>query len=620
MPGMGSPPGTGNSTIIGAFHDALVRQGAAIFVILVLLVVAWNGLRSMQYRRAAARGERYPGPRPVVGPEPIARRVLRVGFAVLWIVDGLLQIQPGMPLGLASGVLQPGAVGSPGWVQRLVGVAVGAWSRHPTEAAAAAVWIQLGIGMMLLVAPRGRWSQVAGLVSAGWGLVVWVFGEAFGGLFAPGLTVLFGAPGAASFYVVAGGLLVLPERAWDGRQLGRVITGSLGAFLLAMAGLQAWPGRGFWQGRSHGQLGTLAGMVREMATTSQPHYLAAMVSSFGSLTEAHGWAVNLFSVVAMAAIGVALVSGRQVRLAVVALIVFGVADWVFIEDFGVFGGTGTDPNSMLPLLLVATVGYLAVARAPAPAPAPSPVEATVPLPAAGVGGADVADGPRRPWWERLDPGYAGRLAAVVGAVVIVLVGTAPMVAAAVNPHADTLLTEASNGAPNDANGPAPAFQLVDQSGRPVSLADLHGYTVALTFLDPVCTTDCPVIAQEFRVANQLLGGEANKVRFVAVAANPIYNSVSVVAAFDRQEGLDAQSNWLFLTGSRSILQAVWNDYGVGVAVAPAGGMVVHADLAYVIDGNGNIRRIINADPGDGTSDRASFSSLLAAQITQVMRA
>jgi hypothetical protein len=67
MPGMGSPPGTGNSTIIGAFHDALVRQGALIFVILVLLVVAWNGLRSMQYRRAAARGASYPGPRLVVG-------------------------------------------------------------------------------------------------------------------------------------------------------------------------------------------------------------------------------------------------------------------------------------------------------------------------------------------------------------------------------------------------------------------------------------------------------------------------------------------------------------------------------------------------------------------------
>jgi cytochrome oxidase Cu insertion factor (SCO1/SenC/PrrC family) len=613
---MGTPPGAGNSTVIAAFHQALVRQGAIIFLILVLLVVAWNGLRAMQYRRAVSRGERYPGPRPVLGPEPVGRRVLKVGFGVLWIIDGLLQLQPGMPLGLATNGLQPAATGSPGWVQSLVGFAVDTWSRHPTEAAASAVWIQLGIGMLLVVAPRGRWSRAAGLISAGWGMVVWVFGEAFGTLFAPGLTLLFGAPGSALIYVVAGGLLALPERSWAGQQLGRIITGSLGVFLLVMAGLQAWPGRGFWQGTVAGQPGTLAGMVHEMTTTPQPHVIASMVSSFGSFDEAHGWTVNLFSVAVMALIGLAFVSGRQVRPALIALFAFGIADWVFIEDFGVFGGTGTDPNSMLPLLLVATVGYLAVVKAPAAAPVATPVEA--PDPVKTPAGTDPSPDSRLPWWERLDPGYAGRLAAAAGAVVIVLIGTAPMVAASVNSRTDTLLTEANDGSPNVAAGPAPEFHLVDQTGQPVSLSSLRGYTVALTFLDPVCTTDCPTIAQEFRVTNQMLGAAAAKVRFVAIAANPVYNSVSVVAAFDRQEHLQSQSNWLFLTGSTPTLQTVWNDYGVGVATAPAGGMAAHSDVAYVIDATGTTRRILNADPGNGQWDNSSFSALLAAQITQVM--
>jgi cytochrome oxidase Cu insertion factor (SCO1/SenC/PrrC family) len=613
MPGMGTGPGAGNSTIVGAFHDALVRQGALIFLILVLLVVAWNGLRTMQYRRASARGERYPGPRPVTEPEPRARQLLRTGFALLWIVDGLLQLQPGMPLGLASGALQPAATGSPGWVQSLVTFGVNTWSRHPTEAAAAAVWIQLGIGMMLLVAPRGRWSRGAGLVSAGWGLVVWVFGEAFGSVLAPGLTLLFGAPGSALFYVVAGGLLVIPDRAWAGRQLGRAINGTLGVFLLVMAGLQAWPGRGFWQGTVAGQPGTLAGMVRQMAATPQPHLLSSLVASFGAFDEAHGWVVNLLAVVVPAAIGLALVSGRLLRPALIALVVFGVADWVLIEDFGVFGGTGTDPNSMLPLLLLAAVGYVALTRAPALSPAAAPDPLPGPEPETTTVPPD-----RRPWWERIDPGYAGRLAAAIGAVAIVLIGTAPMVAAAANPHADTILTEAADGAPNVTDGPAPGFHLVDQSGQPVSLADLRGYTVALTFLDPVCTTDCPTIAQEFRMTSQILGPVSGRVRFVAIAANPLYNSVAVVAAFDRQEHLDTLANWLFLTGPRSTLQTVWNDYGVSVAIAPAGSMAAHSDLAYVIDAEGNTRRIISAEPGDGTADNSSFSTLLAAQITQVM--
>ena len=83
------------------------------------------------------------------------------------------------------------------------------WSNHPVTAAAATVWIQVGIGVFLLVAPRGYWSRSARAVSAGWGLVVWVFGEAFGGIFAPGASWLFGAPGAVLFYVVAGVLVAL---------------------------------------------------------------------------------------------------------------------------------------------------------------------------------------------------------------------------------------------------------------------------------------------------------------------------------------------------------------------------------------------------------------------------
>ena len=41
------------------------------------------------------------------------------------------------------------------------------------------------------------------------------------------------------------------------------------------------------------------------------------------------------------------------------------ADWVLIEDLGFLGGLGTDPNSMIPMALLAAAGYLALARAPA---------------------------------------------------------------------------------------------------------------------------------------------------------------------------------------------------------------------------------------------------------------
>ena len=102
------------------------------------------------------------------------------------------------------------------------------WTYHPVNAAAAAVWIQIGIGIWLLTAARGPWSRLGGLASVGWGLVVWIFGEAFGGIFAPGLSWLFGAPGAALLYAVAGALIALPDRAWIGRRLGRAVLGRHG--------------------------------------------------------------------------------------------------------------------------------------------------------------------------------------------------------------------------------------------------------------------------------------------------------------------------------------------------------------------------------------------------------
>jgi cytochrome oxidase Cu insertion factor (SCO1/SenC/PrrC family) len=610
MPGMGSAPGAGNSTIIHDFHSALGRQAALILVLLLVLFIAWNGLRSLQYRRAMASGGQFPPPRRVVSPEPPARRLLRIGFGALWVVDGLLQLQQAMPLGLPSEVLRPAASASPDWVQRLVGFGVETWTRHPTAAATSAVWIQLGIGMFLLVAPRGRWSRLAGLGSVGWGLVVWVFGEAFGGLFAPGLTVLFGAPGGVLLYVVAGGLLALPDRAWIGQRLGRVIVASAGVFLLVMAVLQAWPGRGFWQGGTAAKPGTLAGMVQQMAATPQPHFLSSAVSSFASFDEAHGWAVNLFVVVALSASGLALLSGRRRLLypTVTCLIVLGLADWVLIEDFGVWGDVGTDPNSMLPLLLLLLAGYLGVVRAPAA------VEDAVPAPVVAIDG-----GGARKWWELLDSGYAGRLAAAVGAIAVIVIGTAPMAAASINSRTDTDLVEAINGAPQAESNPAPNFHLVDQHGQPVSMTSLRGYTVAMTFLDPVCTTDCPVIAQEFKAASQMLGSSASKVRFVAIAANPQYHSVAAIDDFDREEGLGSQSNWFYLTGSTSTLAAVLHSYGVAVVNGVAGSMTVHADVAYVIDPHGVTRWIINADPGSSSADRSSFSSLLVSQIDQVMR-
>ena len=268
--------------------------------------------------------------------------MLRIGFGLLWVLDGLLQAQPRMAAGLPSQVIEPAAASSPHWVQHLVNWAGTAWSYHPIQGRRGAVWIQAGIGLWLLAAPRGISARLAGLASLAWGLLVWAFGESFGGIFAPGLTWLFGAPGAALLYAVAGGLLALPDRSWRTPRLGRAIMGGAGLFLIGMAVLQAWPGRGFWQGR--------AGVPARHADRHDPHdgrdTAAACPGRPGlrlrHVVRDHGFAVNLVAVIALAGIGVAFLTGRPARgiarPAAAAFAVLCLADWVLIEDFGFFGG------------------------------------------------------------------------------------------------------------------------------------------------------------------------------------------------------------------------------------------------------------------------------------------
>jgi len=423
------------------------------------------------------------------------------------------------------------------------------------------------------------------------------------------------------FYVAAGALIALPEGAWRSPRLGRLVLAGFGIFFIGMAVLQAWPGRGFWQGTVHGRPGSLTGMVQSMVSTPQPHFLSALLAAFGSFVAGHGLAVNLVVVIVLAVLGAIFLTGRPglVRYAVWFGIATCLADWVLVQDLGFLGGVGTDPNSMIPMALLFSVGYLALT--------PQPQEAVGTGAGAGQGRRRRGLEPRALGHRALGPralggvvaNASGRSVAAVAAVAVIVLGAAPMASAAANRSADPILALAIEGGSTSLDLPAPGFSLTDQDGQAVTLASLHGKVVLMTFLDPVCTTDCPIIAQEFKQTGELLGAKDRDVELVAIVANPTYHSTTFTQAFDRQEGLSGVPNWLYLTGSVSALGAVWKQYGVSVADLPAGAMSAHNDLAIVIDGSGHIREEVGADPGPATtSTQSSFSVLLTQYARQAL--
>jgi len=102
----------------------------------------------------------------------------------------------------------------------------------------------------------------------------------------------------------------------------------------------------------------------------------------------------------------------------------------------VFGGLGTDPNSMLPQAVLLAAGLLTAAARPAPGPVPATVGAAAPLPPAPLliprGGLLVLrPGPAA---RRLGLAFgtasASAVLAVWAVVMVVLLGAAPMAIAA----------------------------------------------------------------------------------------------------------------------------------------------------------------------------------------------
>jgi cytochrome c oxidase assembly factor CtaG len=114
MPGMNSGLNPASPILVSAFRSALLQQWLIIAIIFGLLLIAWGATRTAIFGSMAGApvAERW--------REPRARLLLRVGFGVIWLFDGILQAQPQMAGGLADQVIKPAAAPSPGWVQHLV--------------------------------------------------------------------------------------------------------------------------------------------------------------------------------------------------------------------------------------------------------------------------------------------------------------------------------------------------------------------------------------------------------------------------------------------------------------------------------------------------------------------
>ena len=568
MPGMN--PHTfnlSNALVVALFRHALFVTGLLRLTVIAMVIMFVLILsRKILFFNLSPEGVN----------EPRARTYLRWGFGLVWLVDGILQFQISMPLGLANNVVSPLTVNTPSWLHSLMNHGVYLWNSHPVNLAVGVAWLQVGIGLALLVS-NGMTGRIAGLISALWATLIWLIGNGAGGIFVSGASFLFGWPGATVFYAIAGVWLFLKPEIFQ-RWFSMVTLRIIAIVVAAGAVLQFLPSTEFWHG---GDTNAVTVMTSFMTKIAQPHWLAWLSRGVGTIAGTLGGGFNVVVILWLGICATGLWFGAKYgwRWPVWSLVAGCLFFWLTSEDTSLFGGLSTDFNSLLPLAV------LVWCATPA-----------------------LRDVPKRE--RRLPQELMTSTGAVVATFAVsMIVYSSALMATSTFAGAETTLYQAQNGGASATTTKAPAFSLTDQSGKPYSLGEHPGYVTLLTFLDPRCYTDCPLLAQQLKTLRAELPVSA-KLDLVAVAADPYHEQLSDLRHFIAIRRLTHVEHFYFVTGKLEAVRKIWASYGIGVSMTKSDVMSIHSDSMFIINSKNQVKWVIPDDPISSSSGQASAVSEL----------
>ncbi len=282
---------------------------------------------------------------------PDARRILQLGLAAIWLLDGVLQYQSFMFSRGFGQMLAATAPGNPAVIADPINWAARILEQHTVPANFAFATIQLLLGIGIAYRPTVRAALAASVV---WALAVWWFGEGLGGILSGGASPVNGAPGAVIIYALLAVLLWPAARDRAGRA-SFVAARAVGPATARVLWLILWGSLAYFAVTAANRTAQgLHDMIAGMAG-GEPGWLAALDRGAAGLLAHQGLAASVVLAILLAAVavGVFLPPGLA-RAAVVLAIVVSLVIWVAGQDLGtILAGGATDPNSGLLLTLLA---------------------------------------------------------------------------------------------------------------------------------------------------------------------------------------------------------------------------------------------------------------------------
>jgi len=137
-------------------------------------------------------------------------------------------------------------------------------------------------------------------------------------------------------------------------------------------------------------------------------------------------------------------------------------------------------------------------------------------------------------------------------------------------------------------GPAPEFTLTTQENMRLSLRDLRGRVVVVTFIYASCADTCPLLTAKLASLRPKLGADFGPhVFFVSITTDPERDTPEVLTRYARAYGAKPAS-WAFLTGTPAEILDIERRYGIFARKNPRGD-IDHTFLTSLIDHDGVLR-------------------------------
>jgi hypothetical protein len=310
----------------------------------------------------------------------LSKQLLRRILGALWLIDGLLQLQPQMfTMNMVNGVMVPTVQSQPAPIAASLQWIIAVTTHNLVLVNLLIALVQIALGILLLT---GLWVRGTIIASVIWALIVWYAGEGMSMLLTGQASILTGAPGAVLLYPLLG-FLIYPKAASsqeasaehdEGTILSQVhFRRILAGFWVFSALLQLQPY--WWQSGQISQ--TISGMAGQGGLDG--FLIDPVLNGLSALTANIEIPLNIILIVVFLALGIglAVVKEDQLRPFLIASIVVSFIIWWGVEAFGmIFTGMATDFNSGL-LIIVMTLACWPKA-VPAQATQEQPVRDTEP--------------------------------------------------------------------------------------------------------------------------------------------------------------------------------------------------------------------------------------------------